>query len=80
MSCACVMGGGMWWGMLFPALVLAALIIGGIVLARTLWNRPGAADSGPNGAMSVLKERFARGEIDDEEFKARRDELLIGKR
>jgi putative membrane protein len=78
MPCACVMGGGMWWGMLFPALVLVALIIGGIVLFRTLSDRS-KDDSGSASAMSVLEERFARGEIDDKEFKARRDELLIGK-
>lgn len=78
MSCACVMGGGMWWGMLFPTLVLAALIIGGIVLFRTLSNR---SEGGSRSAhpMSVLEERFARGEIDEEEFRARRDELLVGK-
>ncbi|MGH2383357.1 MAG: SHOCT domain-containing protein [Candidatus Limnocylindria bacterium] len=72
------MGGGMWWGMLFPALVLVALSVGGIVLFRTLSDRSGD-DSGPDSAISVLEERFARGEIDDQEFKARRDELLIGK-
>lgn len=78
MSCACVMGGGMWWGMFFPALVLAVLIIGGIVLFRTLTNRSGG-NSGSEGAMSVLEERFARGEIDDDEFRERREQLLVGK-
>lgn len=68
----------MWWGMLVPALVLVALIIGGIVLFRTLSDRS-KGDSGSTSAMSVLEERFARGEIDDEEFKARRHELLVGK-
>lgn len=78
MSCACVMGGGMWWGMLFPALVLAALIIVGIVLFRTLSNRSDGG-SGSGNAMSVLEERFARGEIGEDEFRERRDQLLIGR-
>lgn len=78
MACACVMGGGMWWGMIFPALVLAVLIIGGILLARNLADRS-RADSGDGGALSILEERFARGEIDHQEFTTRRDQLFAGK-
>ena len=44
MDCACSMGfGSMTWMMLLPALFVAALLIGGIVLVRRLW--PGSASS-----------------------------------
>ncbi len=35
-----------------------------------------AATSGTSGALKILNERFARGEIDAEEFTKRRDLLL----
>lgn len=78
MSCACVMSGGMWWGMLIPALVLAGLVIGGILLARN-WSDRSKAGRGSDGALSILEERFARGEIDHQEFTTRRDQLVAGK-
>jgi uncharacterized membrane protein len=31
-----------------------------------------------DGALVILEQRFARGEIDNEEFKKRRQELLAG--
>ena len=77
MAFACEMGAGMWWGMWLPAALLAALIIGGGVVARTLWSR-GHNDGGDTSAMSLLERRFASGEIDHEEFTARRDQLLTG--
>lgn len=78
MTCACVMDGGMWWAMIFPALVLAALIIGGILVARRFADRS-RADSGDDGPLSILEERFARGEIDHQEFATRRDQLFAGR-
>lgn len=78
MACACGMGFGMWGGMLIPGLFLVALIIGGVIVARRLWS--GGRDGEPRSAMSVLERRFARGEIDEEEFVSRRDRLLTAKR
>lgn len=37
MTCACEMGLGMWGGMLIPGIILAALMIGVILLVRRLW-------------------------------------------
>lgn len=77
MSCACEMGaGGMWGMMLLPLLLLAALVIGGVLIARAFWNRAGGG--GPprsTTALSLLEERFARGEIDEKELNERRAHL-----
>ncbi len=76
MDCACSMGAGsMTWMMLFPALILAALVIGGIVLVRRLW--PGSSSGGDGSALRILEERFAKGEIDHDEFKERREHLRL---
>ena len=37
---------------------------------------PNKATAGTEKALEILKERYARGEIDDEEYRSRRDQLL----
>ena len=77
MDCACPMGiGSMTWMMLLPALFLTALVVGGIVLVRKLW----AVEQGSGGrgsALYILEERYARGEIDRDEFNERREHLRL---
>jgi putative membrane protein len=74
---------GMWgaWGigMMFMMLVFWGLIIVGLVLAIR-WlvtqgreSRPDTARS--DTAMDILRQRYARGEIDKEEFAARKRDL-----
>lgn len=76
MDCACSMGiGSMTWMMLLPALFLAALVVGGIVLVRRLW--PGSAPGADGSALRILEERFAKGEIDRDEFNERREHLRL---
>ncbi|MDP8959348.1 MAG: SHOCT domain-containing protein [Actinomycetota bacterium] len=57
-------------------LFLALVMVGGILLVRALWDRtsPGAPGGG-SSALRILEERFARGEIDREEFEERRRAL-----
>ena len=76
MDCACSMGmGSMTWMMLLPAWFLAALLVGGILLVRKLWP---SGNPGPDGsALRILEERFARGEIDRDEFNERREHLRL---
>ena len=75
MDCACSMGiGSMAWMMLLPALFLAAVVVGGIVLVRRRWS-PDDVTGGNGSAFPILEERYARGEIDRDEFDERRERL-----
>jgi putative membrane protein len=75
-------GGGMsgWgWALMAISMVLfwGVLILGGIALYRGL-NRPSSdgSSTGPRPTpQNVLAERFARGEIDEEEYRRRLDAL-----
>lgn len=68
--------GGIWMGIGTVGLVLLVLW-----LVRALFpdfaNDDGTADS--DGPMNVLRERFARGEIDRDEFEERRAVLQEGR-
>lgn len=81
------MGGGMGWMMwlimiLFWLLILVALAGGVYWLFSRLFgtnssnsskSEPGAGN--PSEALSVLNERYARGEIDDEEYSRRKKNI-----
>lgn len=75
MTCACQMGAGMWWAMVVPVVVLAVLVVVGVLILRALWRRGGSTGVGASRALSLLEERFARGEIDQDEFTTRRQQL-----
>lgn len=64
---ACDMGAfGMSWMMWLPGLLIVAALLGlGTWAVARLSHRPG-------GAIQILEERLARGEIDAEEFQRRR--------
>ncbi|HXF73666.1 MAG TPA: SHOCT domain-containing protein [Actinomycetota bacterium] len=69
-----MMWGPGWFGWWMPLLWLAflGLVVGGVVL---LLRRP--EEGGRPDARRILDERFARGEIDEEEYR-RRLEVLRG--
>ena len=83
-----MMGDGMMDGVgafLFGYLLLAAVLIfavvaGAILLVRALWkpqhqaSHAGDAVASPR-AFEILEQRYARGEIDDDEFDRRRQAL-----
>ncbi len=48
------------------------LVVGVVVLVRALTDRGVGTGSRGSSAMEILEERFARGEIDREEFEDRR--------
>lgn len=71
--------GGGWYGMmfgpLFMILVLAVVIAVAVLLVRWLggpWHGAASHQVAPGRTpLDILKERFARGEIDKEEFEER---------
>lgn len=73
-------GHGMIFGPIFMILVFVVVIVLVVLLVRWLsgsrggWHGPHHAQSG-NKSLDILKERYARGEIDKEEFEERRSVL-----
>ena len=66
---------GAWGlGMMVMMLVFWGLVIAGIVLAIR-WFAGQGERSGSDRALDILRERYARGEIDKDEFEARRRDL-----
>jgi putative membrane protein len=76
-------GWGGWLVMLAMMVLFWGLIVAGlIVLARSLGGpHPGRSgpDGGRPGAEEILAERFARGEIDEEEYTRRHALLRSGR-
>jgi putative membrane protein len=58
-------------------LVWIVIVIGTAWLVRWIWTRDGRppAAGGDDRALAILRERYARGEIDDAEFEARKAAL-----
>ena len=69
---------GMWgawgFGMMLIMLVFWGLIIVGLVLGIR-WLVSQGRESRSDTAMDILRQRYARGEIDKEEFEARKRDL-----
>jgi putative membrane protein len=65
----------MWLGPLFMVLPLALLVALIVLLVRWLGGGSGGADGRVRTARDILDERYARGEIDREEYQRRRDDI-----
>lgn len=68
-------GFGMIFGPLFFILVLALVIAAAVLLVRWLsgpWQGAAPQQAPGRTPLDILKERFARGEIDKDEFEERR--------
>jgi putative membrane protein len=69
---------GMWgaWGigMMFMMLVFWGLVIVGLVLGIR-WLVTQGRESRSDAALDILRQRYARGEMDREEFEARKRDL-----
>ncbi|MEQ8664962.1 MAG: SHOCT domain-containing protein [Rhodospirillales bacterium] len=71
-------GGGMMMGWMGPVMMIAVLVLIGVVvwaLISAATGRGGHHGRGDDSALTVLRERYARGEIDHDEFEARRQRL-----
>lgn len=68
-----MMGGfGFGFGMLFWVVI----IVGIVALAIWLWGNPrDTSKTGSKDALEILKERYARGEIDKDAYLERKREL-----
>ncbi|WP_197431367.1 SHOCT domain-containing protein [Halorubrum sp. CBA1125] len=67
---------GWGWGMmLFSLLGMALLVALSVDLVYWIATRFRTAGRAEDSALTVLQKRYARGEIDDEEFDHRRDRL-----
>jgi len=64
-------GMGGWW----LVLLFALLVLGLVAAAFYLTTREGDDE---DGALAVLRERYATGDLDEEEFERRRDRLTGG--
>jgi putative membrane protein len=72
-------GGGWgwsWFGMIHMVLWWLLIVLGIVVLAKWLFGGAGGGRGpGEDRALSILRERYARGEIDKAEFEARKHDL-----
>ena len=62
------------WMLLVWLLFLALIVAGAVLVVRAFWDRSGSGQAwkGDREALRILEERYARGEIDREEFEERR--------
>jgi len=69
-------GAGGWWMAIWMVVFWVGVVLLVIWAVRALsGGGPGRADTGPDRAIRILEERFARGEIDRDEFEQRRSAL-----
>jgi putative membrane protein len=68
-------GSMMGWFWLWPVLLLIGLALLGYMAYRLVQNGGGDARGRPSSACQILDERYARGEIDEQEYRSRRTDL-----
>lgn len=72
------------WGMggvfmiLLMVVFFAAIVVGIILLVRATAGRASTSSSSPTTPLQVLEDRYARGDINREEFMQRKQDLLGG--
>lgn len=63
------MGAGMW--LFWIILILVVVVLARVMMGR----RSGSMTEHQDSPLEILKSRYARGEIDEEEFERRKSEL-----
>ena len=74
-----MMGWGSGWGLfgiLHMLLWWVLIILGIVVLARWVFGGAPGRRPSEDRALAILRERYARGEIDKAEFEARKGDLV----
>ncbi len=69
--------GGWFLGPLFMILMIAAIAAAIAVLVRLFGGMGGGSGAKQNAALDLLNARFAKGEIDEDEYQ-RRKQVLLG--
>lgn len=72
-----MMGGFGWAGLasIFWVVLLGLIIWAVVVLVRGIGQSNSSTASGTNSALDILKKRYARGEINKEEFEEKKKDL-----
>jgi putative membrane protein len=70
------MSGGYGYGGIFMIFWLVLIIVGIVALVRWFSHPHPTGEHGGSKPLDILKERYARGEIDEQEFKKRKQDLL----
>ncbi len=66
-------GWGMGWGWIIGLIIIIMAIIWFFIKSSNQSNAP--IQSGSKSALDILKERYAKGEIDKQEFEQRKKDL-----
>lgn len=66
---------GVGWVVMTLMWISLIVVIGAFVWFATRGNAASGRSSGKASALAILAERYARGEIDDEEYRRRADHL-----
>lgn len=73
------MGDFGWWGpgfgWIFMILIWFLIILGVVALVKSLFGYQGGSTSRQKTALDILQERYARGEIDKDEYEEKKRDL-----
>ena len=67
-------GGGMWLGPVWMVVWLVVLVVIVVVVVRW-FGAPGGGERSAHSARAILDERYARGEIDRDEYMKRKQDI-----
>ncbi|OAA84857.1 SHOCT domain-containing protein [Clostridium ljungdahlii] len=68
---------GYGWGLLMMICMIALTILAAVALIRYLHqsSKPNNQTSGNNNALNILNERYARGELTEEEYRNKKTQI-----